>query len=190
MLQRGIEAKELRLDSRELSCRLMSDGQFDVYSHPGYERLISVATPMYIAYRAPIKRADGGIYIGEIFTDSRAFLKVAEDAEECFLLVCTLGLGVDHLISRESHISVSQAFITDAVADAMVEALCDAAENEICQGLTTCPRFSPGYSDLPLSIGKEIVKLVGADKRLGIRFTESEMMIPRKSVSAITCIKH
>ena len=65
----------------------------------------------------------------------------------------------------------------------------DTAEREITKGSVCAPRFSPGYADLPLEVGREIVKRLGADVRLGIGFTESGLMIPRKSVSAIVCVR-
>ena len=104
-------------------------------------------------------------------------------------MVATLGVGVDRLIAREQHLSVSDAFVIDAMADALIEALCDNAERRLTEGEAVVPRFSPGYADLPLGVGAEIVRLLGADVRLGISFTESGLMIPRKSVSAIVCIR-
>ena len=104
-------------------------------------------------------------------------------------MVCTLGHGVDRLMAKEQHLSVTDAFAIDAMADALIESLCDEAEKRICKGLRTVPRFSPGYADLPLGVGQRIVNLLGADMRLGIRFTESGLMIPKKSVSAIVCVK-
>jgi cobalamin-dependent methionine synthase I len=137
----------------------------------------------------PIWRENGEIFIGDIRIDGDAFAAVADGSSECFVMVCTLGMGVDRLIAKEQHLSVSDAFFIDAVADAMIEALCDAAERDFTDGLNTSPRFSPGYADLPLEVGKSIVGLLGADRRLGITFSESGLMIPRKSVSAIVCIK-
>ena len=76
-----------------------------------------------------------------------------------------------------------------AMADALIESLCDQAEASITKGFDTVPRFSPGYADLPLHVGVEIVRLLSAETHLGIRFTESGLMVPKKSVSAIVCVK-
>lgn len=181
-------ASELRLDERELASRLSSTA--DQYMKgEQLESLISACSASYVAERVPIIRTPDGVFIGGIYTDSKAFCKISADSDECFVLVATLGIGVDRLIAKKESISVSEAFIIDAIADAMVEALLDCAEERICSGIDTVPRFSPGYSDLPLSVGAKIVDLLGAETRLGIKFTESGLMVPKKSVSAIICIK-
>lgn len=46
-------------------------------------------------------------------------------------------------------------------------------------------RFSPGYGDLPLKHQPDVLRLLEAQKRLGINLTSSGLMIPRKSVTAI-----
>ena len=189
MLYKNVDAAELAIDKRELSRRLSLPTELCVANDSRYQKLISSVTPSYAAERVPIRQAEGGVLIGNIFAKSEALMRVARGCEECFIMVCTLGLGVDKLIAKESHLSVTDAFFTDAMADALIEALCDHAEREICASLVACPRFSPGYSDLPLEVGRGIVKALGAEVRQGIKFTDSGMMIPRKSVSAIICIK-
>ena len=79
---------------------------------------------------------------------------------------------------------------TMALADALIEALCDFAEAEVCSGLDTSGRFSPGYADLELSLGKEIIALTDAERTLGIKLTESGLMVPKKSVNAIIAVRN
>ena len=185
-----IKAEELCVDSRELASRLMSPENFSFFDDSRYIKLLSAASPSYVARRVCLNKTDSGIYIGDnIYTESKGFLRAANDCDECLIMCCTLGIAVDKLIVKESLTSVCDAFTTDAMADAMIEALCDRVERDICRELRTVPRFSPGYSDLPLSVGKELVDVLGAETRLGIKFTQSGMMVPRKSVSAIVCIK-
>ena len=47
------------------------------------------------------------------------------------------------------------------------------------------PRFSPGYGDLPLTLQPEICAALDVQRRLGIHVTESLLMIPSKSVTAV-----
>ena len=49
-------------------------------------------------------------------------------------------------------------------------------------------RFSPGYGDLSLSVSCDILRLVDAERRLGIRMAGS-LMIPKKSITAIMGVK-
>ena len=190
MLYKNVRADILVIDERELSRRLDAPDVKEYIGMPQWSRLLNVLDPSYSAERVPIKRSDDGVYIGECFTASSGFRKAAEGADECYVMACTLGLGVDKLIAKEQNVSVYGAFVTDAMADALIEALADLAEREICEGLITTPRFSPGYSDLELTVGRDIVALLGAGVRQGIRFTESGLMVPRKSITAIIPIKH
>ena len=77
----------------------------------------------------------------------------------------------------------------DAMADALVESLCDFAEAELCKDITAFGRFSPGYADLELSVGYELLSLCSAEKMLGIKVSESGLMIPKKSVNALIAVK-
>jgi cobalamin-dependent methionine synthase I len=45
-------------------------------------------------------------------------------------------------------------------------------------------RFSPGYGDWTLDNQPQVLQLAEAE-RIGITLTESNIMIPRKSVSAV-----
>ena len=189
MFYKTVDASALAVNTQELSRRLSSPNDMFHLDDERYKRLVLAASPSYAAERVAIKRTGEGVFIGNIYTNSAALRRVCSGCEECFVMTCTLGHGVDKLIAKESHLSVVDAFYIDALADALIESLCDLAERELCDSLTTRPRFSPGYSDLPLSVGQEIVKLLGSEIRQGIKFTDSEMMIPRKSVSAIICIQ-
>ena len=63
-------------------------------------------------------------------------------------------------------------------------------ERKITHGLAAHGRFSPGYADFELGIGREIISLTGAERVLGIKLTESGLMVPKKSVNAIIVIKN
>jgi len=53
------------------------------------------------------------------------------------------------------------------------------------KGLYLRPRYSPGYGDFPLTYQKEILELLNAQRRIGLTRTESNMLVPTKSVTAI-----
>ena len=72
----------------------------------------------------------------------------------------------------------------------MAEAWCDEVNERIKQeaadkGLYTRPRFSPGYGDFPLDNQRDIFQALQVEKRVGIALTESLLMIPSKSVTAV-----
>ena len=47
------------------------------------------------------------------------------------------------------------------------------------------PRFSPGYGDFPLECQGMLLEALEAGKRIGIKLTDSLLMMPSKSVSAV-----
>ena len=190
MIYEHVDPKELKIDMRELSARLGTPtGILPKDETAVVDAVLSAAKPAYVAVRAKISRQNDRISIENIRTDSRALFEVCRDSDECSLLVATLGVGVDRLILRTASISAYDAFVADAVADALIEALCDHAEKGLTAGLSTKGRFSPGYADLELSFGKEIVGLTDAERVLGIKESDSGLMIPKKSVNAIIAIR-
>jgi cobalamin-dependent methionine synthase I len=52
-------------------------------------------------------------------------------------------------------------------------------------GFKAHPRFSPGFGDLPLTVQAEILGLLDAGRRMGITLSDSFLMAPSKSVTAI-----
>lgn len=189
-IYRNIDARELKIDERELAARLgvpYGSSAEELSALSG--ELIAASKPAYVATRVKLERKDGRIKIGGVSSQSAALAKLCKDSSECIAIVATLGIGVDRLILKMAERSASGAFFIDALADALVEALCDLAEREVSEGLKTSGRFSPGYADIELGIGREIIALSGADKLLGIRFTESGLMVPKKSVNALIAIR-
>ena len=78
--------------------------------------------------------------------------------------------------------------MTDCLASAAVEAICNELERELTKKLPDWHftwRFSPGYGDLPLSVQPQILDVLNAQKRAGVSCLESLLMVPSKSVTAI-----
>ena len=191
MIFKAIDPKELNINSRELRARMSAPCDLENgITAKLYSELVSAAKPAYVATRVKLKRQNGEITIGKFNSESRALIKLCDDCSSVFVLVATLGVGVDRLILKKTLTSKAEAFVTDALADAMIEALCDLAEDELSSELMVKGRVSPGYSDIELSLGKELIVLTAADKTLGIKFTESGMMVPQKSVNALIAIKN
>ncbi len=186
MIYEAVEPRLLALCESELRARL--GGECDVSDYFPDELSESIRAA-YVAERVEIRRTDRELYIGNILVESRALESMAKDSEYCFFLICTLGLGVDRLISKCAVTSPTRAFVLDALADAYIEALCDKAENSIAGEGTRHVRLSPGYGDIDLSLGAMIIKSLDAERTLGIKLSESGLMIPKKTVSAIVFVK-
>ena len=154
-------------------------------------QLGEAASPKYLCGLFPLSmdgegKIDGGCFQAE----SRNLSKNLKDCEQILVFAATLGLGADHLIQKYSRLQMSRAVILQAAAAAMIEEYCD----ETCkalkaqyeeQGWYLRPRFSPGYGDFPLSCQGAILDGLEAGKRIGIKLTDSSLMMPSKSVTAV-----
>ena len=109
-------------------------------------------------------------------------------SEKCVILVCTLGLTFDAWLRQEQARDMQRAVMLDALGSSFVEAACDAAEREIAAHLPRkhlTDRFSPGYGDLPLALQPRLLEAADATRRLGVYETDTHLMNPQKSVTAL-----
>ena len=154
--------------------------------------VIEVSEPRYIAERFPISESpdEGGLIVGGALLISKDLERSLKGCEEAYLMGVTIGVGVDRLIARASVSDVTKAAIYQAVGAAYIEDCCDQVNEEIndavCkEGLKTRPRYSPGYGDLSLKYQEDISRLLNLPKNVGISLSESKIMSPSKSVTAI-----
>lgn len=122
--------------------------------------------------------------------DSGSLARNLRGCESVYLLGTTLGLGPDRLIARASVTHMSRAVILQAAAAAMIEAWTDEVNKNIigkaaAQGLYCRPRFSPGYGDFPLEFQRDFAQILHLQKEIGVSLTESLLMMPSKSVTAL-----
>ncbi len=114
--------------------------------------------------------------------ESKDLAKNLKGATKAVLFGATLGLTFDRLMQKTEIVSPARAAVLQAVGTAAIESGCDM----FCASLgKTHPRFSPGYGDLPLSAQKDIFHFLDLERRLGITLTQSLLMVPKKSVTAI-----
>lgn len=188
---RSVDKREIKISDEELSARL---GRVCKHTEPElyrvYETLMHTIEPRMATARIEVEYGEGGaLDLGFCKTVSTALTKCLDGAEEALILLVTLGAEVDRLITRLSHTSRAEAFIFDAVASALAEAAVDAAEESACCGLVTTHRFSPGYADLSIDCQGALLDFLGAPAHMGVFLTESKLMTPLKTVSAIIGIK-
>lgn len=107
--------------------------------------------------------------------------------DRCALMAATVSIGADRLIKSYEAQDMTKALVADAVASAAVEALCDDAVTEISNRTRSFLtwRYSPGYGDLSLDIQPVLLDILNAQRQVGITLGENNIMIPRKSVTAI-----
>lgn len=123
-------------------------------------------------------------------TYSKALKKNLKDCQSVLLFGATLGTGVDLLLHRYNRLEMSKAVVLQAAAAAMLEDYCDQMNEELEKkyeekGLYLRPRFSPGYGDFSLECQPALLGCLEAGKRIGITLTDSLLMAPSKSVTAV-----
>lgn len=152
--------------------------------------LKGVIRPKYLAREFPLVLDESGIDGGCFRTESRNLRRNLEDCEGIVVFAATLGTGADYLLGRYSRVRMSRAVVLQAAAAALLEEYCNGVCGELAgkykeKGLFLRPRFSPGYGDFPLDVQPELLDALEAGKRLGIKLTDSFLMMPSKSVTAV-----
>ena len=114
--------------------------------------------------------------------------------DRALIFGATVGLAPDRLIKKYSRISPSRALIFSAIGSERAEALCDTFCRELSEeyekkGFSLAPRFSAGYGDLSLDLQMPIFQALGLSRHLGLSLSDSMLMTPTKSVTAIVAIK-
>lgn len=109
---------------------------------------------------------------------------------DCLLMAVTLGTQTDAMIRRLETQSIAEAAAADAAASVAVEQIADQIEQDCRarlkeEGLFLTSRFSPGYGDCPLSTNQPLLQILDAPKRIGLTCTSTNLLAPRKSITAI-----
>ena len=111
--------------------------------------------------------------------------------EQAVVMCATLGAEVDRLI-RVSQISdMPCAVVIDAMASAMIEQVCAEVDRLLAQQMTDSfftYRFSPGYGDYPIELQSGFLRFLDAPRKIGLSATESFLLTPTKSVTAVAGI--
>ena len=181
-----VSAQDIYVDEREIWARLGGIGALDRGRIDGViKEIASIATPAFVFCELSVRVNNAKcVYTGEISIVGEGFAKMVNNCPKIIVMCATIGAGVDRLIRKKSSLSVSDGFIFDAVASAMVEGLLNLVTVRTTSGKEHTNRFSPGYGDMPLDIQDEIITLLEATKRMGVALNESKLMSPSKSVTA------
>lgn len=132
-----------------------------------------------------ISVCDGVLNLGFAKVDSRSLMRNLDGCQSIVLFAATIGLEMDRLIARQARLSPARAHMLEAIGTERIESLCDAFCAEIENAR---PRFSPGYGDVPLEMQRAIFAALDCPKHIGVCLSESLLMTPRKSVTAMVGI--
>ena len=151
--------------------------------------VFSEVTPKAVYSKIPIKITKETVDFGFMKVWSQSLSDHMRGCNEAFVVAATLGVSVDRLVERYIRIFQAKALVCDAIGSALIEAFCDKLDKLLISKKETVTRFSPGYGDFDISYQKNIIEFLEADKKVGITLTDSMMMVPSKSVTAIIGLK-
>ena len=101
----------------------------------------------------------------------------------------TLGAEFDRWQRARAAVSAAEGYAAQMEGLREIESLMDeleaAAKAEISEGESLLPRRSPGYGMLPLEMSREIIDILDATKKLGVALTDSLILVPSKTVTAV-----
>lgn len=129
--------------------------------------------------------------------------------KDVVFLCGTIGAEFDAWQRRLAVLSAADALLSQQIGLAAVEKVMDELEERVREevegkreqgtgngeqgtgnreqgtGNRLKPRRSPGYGDLPLALSRTILAELDAPRKIGVSITDSNLLVPSKSVTAI-----
>ena len=175
---------------RYLGAKGAPDAQVEALLDGAVEALNACAAPRYVALRVPVEVRGAEVSLQAFTANSSALAARLSGCSAAYLFAATLGAEVDRAMARLFKLDVARAFALQACAASALECFCDdscAALAQECarEGLFLRPRFSPGYGSFSIVHQSDMLRALQADKRLGLSETDSHMLTPLKSVTAV-----
>ena len=140
-------------------------------------------------------KADGGAgYVEIVGTgvrwEGKNLSRHLSGCESAYLIAATLGFEmekrVNYLMSTRPALGVATDAMCTSALECALDELCLQLEKQCGKKLKT--RFSCGYGDFPLAAQKDMVKLLDTGRKIGVFLSESLMLAPQKSVTAVVGI--
>lgn len=136
----------------------------------------------------PARVADDFVDLSAFSVHSKHLARNLKGCDHAVLFAATLGMPCEQQRRRAAAVSPAEALVLDAMGSAGIEQFCD----QICCDLANCypayylrPRFSPGYGDFSLDCQEKLLRILDAQRKIGISMSDGHLMIPQKSVTAV-----
>ncbi len=152
--------------------------------------LIRAARPQYVWRMFNLLRKGGRLS----FADCSFELEgddIAEHLHGCdkaAVICATLSSDTDRFLRQLDVSDSMKALITDALANAMVEQVCEEARKDILanmQGYSTTWCYGAGYGDFSIEMAPLLIASVDAVRKIGVCCTATNMLTPRKTIVGI-----
>ena len=154
------------------------------------KEIYKIASPKAVYLESGIEFLDDDIVKFDFMTVKSHSLTVnLKKCKRAIVFSATLGIEIDRAIEKYSKIIQSKAAVYHAVGSAMIESFCNYVNETLTENLKTTRRFSPGYGDLSLDCQRDVLSALDAERKIGIILSDSLLMSPSKSVTAIIGVK-
>ncbi len=191
----SFQVDKIELNVKEAALRLGVPGDQAAHWIEEYAPLVEKEIqPKYCFTKTLVRMLPTGkIDLGYTRLESKDLQKNLAGCTQVYTLAVTLGLQIDRTIAGLAVSSPGKAFAVDAIASAYAESVADTLsrtfQEELPEGATLCPRFSPGYGDLLLTIQPIVLDALEAHKHTGITLGTNLLMTPRKSITAFQGVR-
>ena len=128
---------------------------------------------------------------GGLRLTSRLLVKCAGSAEKLLIFVMTIGAKIDEQISLyQQSGNISRAYVLDSVGSTFIAlgssmALSGMEKKCLELGLKTSIPLGPGHSYWKRIEDQQVLFRIAQPERIGLSLNDSNLMLPRKSVSMV-----
>lgn len=155
-----------------------------------FDELDQIVSPKEVHRVFPCVQNKDEISIGNMQVHSKNLAINLQGCTKTVLMATTLGTEVDRAMRRYMLTDMAKAVIFQACAAAVLEEFCDNCQAQIASEMLPeykgmRPRFSPGYGDFDIHHQEDILRMLDTHKKIGLSMTESYMLTPTKSVTAL-----
>lgn len=149
---------------------------------------------MYAVYPVSFGQLDGEPVVlldgTTLVFRGESIVEYMSGASHCALMAVTLGLGSERRLRSLAATSLTDEALYSCVCSDLVECGADKLEARVVayareRGLFAKERYCPGFGDFSLEIQADFVRVLGADKHLGIYVTPAGFLVPSKSMTAV-----
>jgi hypothetical protein len=177
----------IQLSLKETLARLKIDGHRaeKLQADEIFKIAVPLIHPRALYASAPVTRRTGGtVSVGGADFTSRILAKNLDGRETVFPYILTIGEALEK--EARATKSVASQFLLDELGNTAIESSINHLQSCISQqyGLKIISHMSPGQLDWSISQQRELFSILGnVENAIGVRLTDSLLMVPRKSVS-------
>lgn len=192
MISKNIKVTSLNRDEtlRYLQCDNSISDDISNIIDSCEKQILKVIQPRYIYQQFDITRFND--YISVDNTNLKLYgndiKNHLENCDKVILMCATISSNVDRIIRMAEISNMANALILDVLSSVAIENVCsqvdEIVKEEYPQYYQTW-RFSAGYGDFPIDIQRDFLNTLNAQKKIGLCVTDTNIMTPRKSVTAV-----